>query len=448
MPDKNDKNRGTENSALLMLGWTDLVGLVRVRGVPIDARDVTIARGLGWAAAGHAMTPFGGIAPNPWGATAEVQQIPIPETEVAIVNASQEPIRLILTRSETKEGAPWECCPRTFLSDALEKLRKEYGLTLKATFEHEFSITHENLIPTEATYTFAAYRQTAPIIHNIVAALQEARLPPHAVEPEFGSAQLEISFSPSDGLTGADETVLVREIVRDIAAQHGALATYAPKPAPTSVGNGMHIHFSLWNAETDAPVSYDPKGRHELSSEAACFVAGIVRHAKALCAVTAPSPLSYTRLQPHSWSCAYKSFGVQNRECAVRVCPPYAKDPEGRAKAFNFEYRIADGTCNPYLALGMIVSAGLEGLKRKADLPKAADKDPADMSAAEREACDIEQLPSSLEEALDAFLKDDSAAGWMPAALRDAFVAVKQTELQSVKDLNDDDLCAKYAAVY
>ncbi len=448
MPDKNDKNGETENSALLMLGWTDLVGLVRVRGVPVSARDVTITRGLGWAAAGQAMTPFGGIAPNPWGATAEVQQIPVPETEVTIVDASQEPIRLILTRSETKEGSPWECCPRTFLADALEKLRTEYGLTLKATFEHEFSITHRDLIPTEATYTFAAYRQTAPIIHNIVAALQEAGLPPHAVEPEFGAAQLEISFSPADGLKSADETVLVREIIRDIAAQNGAAATYAPKPAPHAVGNGMHIHFSLWNAETDAPISYDSNGNYGLSEEAACFVAGVTRHAKALCAITAPSPLSYMRLQPHSWSCAYKSFGVQNRECAVRVCPPYAKDPEGYAKAFNFEYRIADGTCNPYLALGMIVNAGLEGLRSNAALPKAADKDPADMTDAERQACDIERLPSSLEDSLDVLLSDEVAASWMPAPLRDAFVAVKRTELQSVENLSDDELCAKYAAVY
>src|SRR5690606_19084505 len=136
---------------------------------------------------------------------------------------------------------------------------------------------------------------------------------------------------------------------------------------PDRVGNGVHIHLSLRDAE-GKPVTWDPGAPDRLSDPAARFVAGILAHARALCAVTAAGVPSYLRLVPHRWSAAWTNLGAQDREACVRICPLFDTPGADPARQFNFEYRAADAIANPYLQLGVLIRAGLEGLRR--DLPR------------------------------------------------------------------------------
>jgi glutamine synthetase len=178
-------------------------------------------------------------------------------------------------------------------------------------------------------------------------------------------------------------------------------ATFTPKPAPKAVGNGAHIHFSLVESNGHRNVTHDPAGPLGLSESAARFCAGILAHLDALVALTSPTPVSYHRLRPHAWSCGYRTIGVQNREAALRVTPSASIEAERRSRGFNVEYRPADACASPYLTLGALVFAGLDGIRRKLDLPEAIACDPADLSPEELESRGITVLPASLEAALD-----------------------------------------------
>jgi len=169
---------------------------------------------------------------------------------------------------------------------------------------------------------------------------------------------------------------------------------------------------------------------------------------RAICAITSPSPVSYLRLGPNHWSCGYSSFGVQNREAALRICPSPDQNPAKAAKAYNLELRAPDATASPYLVLGALVLAGLQGIKEKLPLPKSVDVDPNDLSEQQRSELGIEPLPSSLAEALDLMEADAIVKAWMPPTMYESYVAVKRTEIELAKDLSDEELCERYARVY
>ena len=139
-------------------------------------------------------------------------------------------------------------------------------------------------------------------------------------------------------------------------AAMGLAATFSPLTGPEVVGNGVHIHLSLWTPDGQ-PVTYDADGQDALSVQASAFIAGILRHLNAVSALTAPSGISTLRLTPHRWSAAFNNLGVQDREAAIRICPVSTRDPDARARQFNFEFRAADAAASPYLALAALVAA-------------------------------------------------------------------------------------------
>ena len=146
------------------------------------------------------------------------------------------------------------------------------------------------------------------------------------------------------------------------------------------------------------------------------------------CALVAPSPVSYLRLGPHHWSCGYAAFGVQNREATIRACP--SPDPKRQAQSFNLELRPPDAAASPYMVLGALVRAGLEGIRQKLPLPAILDRDPADYTEGERQALGVRPLPSSLGEALDLMLASPVVSGWLPDLMRESYVAVKRKEIE------------------
>ena len=429
------------------LVWNDLVGMSRTRGVPVAELPRRRGKGLGWALAGHSLTPFEDIAPNPWGPMSEVRQTPDLDAHLRVVLRPDMPaLNMLMCDTLETDDSPWECCTRSFLKAALADLEAETGLTLMIAYENEFLLSGPG-IEWAAPFSLDAVRAIAPFADLCVAALLDAGVDLEAFEPEYGVGQFEVSCGPARGVAGADRVIFTREVIREAARQSGLRATFTPKPAPDAVGNGCHLHVSLWDAK-GRPAGFDPKGPGELSAVAQHFVAGMQRHLRGLLAMAAPSPVSYLRLGPHHWSCGYDGVGVANREAAIRICPSPEKGRSRRGNAFNIEIRATDATASPYLAIGTLVRAGLEGIRGKLPLPTLLESDPADLSDRQRKAAGVMPLPSTLDQALDLFAADKVVQGWFTPVMIEAYTALKRLEAANFAAADPAHMCARYARAY
>lgn len=432
---------------VVYLCWTDIVGMLRCRGVPRSRFEKARATGLGWAAAGMALTTFEQPAPNPWGPMSEVRQIPVPETETHIdIWTDAPPLTMVLCQAFEATGEPWDCCPRQFLASAVEELQRQTGLTLHAAMEHEFTLLDTGFDET-VSFSLEQMRRVAGFLEDLSEALDQARLDAETIEPEAGRRQYEISCGPAPALTAADRAVTTREIIREVARRRGYHASFSPKPFLGKIGSGAHLHFSFVNQKGDnATVSANEPAM--LSPCAASFVGGIITHLKALAPFYASSPVSYLRLGPSNWSCGYASFGVQNREAALRVCPPPAMLGPDRQRSFNLEFRPLDATANPYLALGSLIRAGLAGIRGNLPAPRPLDCDPASLSEADRLSRGIDPLPASLDAALSALASDTVVSSWMSANLSSVFHSVLTKEADLARALTPEDLCNRYLRIF
>ncbi|MFO1060301.1 MAG: glutamine synthetase family protein [Dongiaceae bacterium] len=426
---------------------TDIAGITRGRGVGLPDLGSTLGRGVGWVPANLALTPFDAIAPdNPWGASGDLRLMPDAGSRFRVALPGATPLHGMMSDVTNLDGSPWLGCGRSFLRQALADLEQESGLRLIAAFEQEFQALGTGWPPAPC-FSLAALRRADPFGPMVMAALREADLEPELFLAEYGRDQFEVTCRPTAGLAAADRAVIIREVVREIARLQGFRASFAPKTAPDGVGNGVHIHFSFQDAEGN-PVAYDAARPGGLSAVAGSFAAGIMRQLPALVALTAPSPVSYLRLQPHHWSAAYTVFGAQNREAALRICPVPALPEVDPAAAYNLEYRPADATGSPYLALGAIVRAGLAGIREGLAPPPLVDVDPSTLDESEHRRLGIARLPGSLPEALAALAADAALAGWFHPDFLACYHAMKRQELHLTAGLAPEELCRRYVEIY
>jgi glutamine synthetase len=421
--------------------------MLRCRGVPKARLDVVRKSGLGWAAAGMALTTFEQPAPNPWGPMHEVRQVPVPETEAHIdIWNDAPPLTMVLCRTVEHSGEPWDCCPRQFLVGAVEEFHRETGLTIHAAMEHEFTLLDTGFDET-VSFSLAQMRRVAVFLDDLSAALDQAKLDAETIEPEAGRRQYEVSCGPAPALAAADRAVVAREIIREAARRCGYHASFSPKPFPGKIGSGAHLHFSFVDRKNDN-VTFAKNEPSMLTPAAASFAAGVIMHLKALAPFYAPSPISYARLGPSNWSCGYTSFGVQNREAALRVCPPPAMQGAEGLHSFNLEFRPLDPTANPYLALGSLIRAGLAGIRGTLPSPRPLECDPASLSEQDRLERNIEPLPASLDAALSAFAADPLVSSWMSPTFRAVFHSVLTKEADLARALTSEDLCNRYLRIF
>ena len=429
------------------LCWSDYVGITRCRGVPAGDLHRRMAKGLGWAVAGQALTPFEDIADNPWGPMLEVRQTPQPETAIRLdLWPDAGPFHVVLCDSNTNDGKNWECCTRGFMKAALADFEAETGLRFVAAFEHEFLLSGPDL-PAGIPMSLDAMRLVAPFAGQLAEALITAGLEPETIEPEYGVNQYEVSVAPAIGTLGADRAVLTREVIREVARRNGYRATFTPKPEPQAVGNGAHVHFSFIDRD-GKNAAFDPEGLSDASLVAQHFIGGLVKHLPAICALVAPSPVSYYRLGPHHWSCTHASFGVQNREAAVRICPSPAPNADQRRAGFNMELRAPDATASPYMVIGAILRAGLEGIRSKTPMPTPIECDPSTLTPQRMAELGIAQLPSSLSAALDLLHASPVISSWMSPVFLATYTSVKRKEITMMEGLSAAEICTRYRNVY
>ncbi|PJF46641.1 MAG: glutamine synthetase [Chloroflexi bacterium] len=327
---------------------------------------------------------------------------------------------------------PWAHCPRSFLRRMIARAA-DHGVHIFAAFENEFSL----LRPSESgpqpfdTTVFCqtwALDQATPIINAITDALEAQGLQVEMAYPESGPGQFELPVRYADALRAADNQIIFRETVKGVARQHGALASFVPKIYPDKAGNGAHLHFSL--QRNGRSIVVEPDRPHVLTAEMRAFMAGVLHHLPALMALTTPSTNSFKRIRPRFWSGAYTCWGIGNREAALRAPQPAAGQP-----ITNVELKTSDATANPYLSLGAVIAAGVDGLAKGMTLGEPVNGDPADLSEAERAARGIRQLPATLGEAIAALEQDAVLLDALGDALARSYLAVRRAEWEAMKDL-------------
>jgi glutamine synthetase len=417
---------------LVFVATCDISGLTRGKGFPARELPARLKKGIGWTGSNLMMSPSGPIWDTPFGTVGDFMIVPDPAMEVRVDFGDGSAIEhFFLGDICNTDGTAWECCPRDFLRRAVTMLEETAGLRLVAAFEQEFFYTGTSDRPGDA-YALGAFRRAGSFGQTFIAALRAAGVVPDTFLAEYGPRQFEITVMPQPALTAADHAVITREMARAAAYRLGQRVIFSPKPDPELVGNGVHIHMSLVD-RAGAPATHALSEAMELSKPAQHFFAGVLHHTPAICAITAPSPVSYLRLVPNTWAPTVIDILRQDRGANLRICPVFAADtPAEKTRQFHVEFRTTDAAASPYLALGAVIFAGVDGIRRGLPLPSGTP--PA--------------LPRSLPEALDRLAASETVAGWFGPTHLDAYLRFKRVEAEKVAGLSPAELCARYAEIY
>lgn len=422
----------------------DLVRIVFVnnsgipRGRVVDSEKLSGVLETG-ANVTHAMQSFNALdrlAPEGrYGPAGEVRVVPDPGTFTELPYDDRAAI--MLADLHDLEGNPWNAGPRAQLREYLSELGAD-GYVPELSFESEFYYTRNTedgeTVPFDDTTCFSTdgMRSAHDLILETVDALKAQGMGLAAYYPEYGPGQQELVVDHDAGVTAADNQILFKETVKAVADAHDIGATFRPHPFPELPGTGCHIHLSVW--QDDENVLYDPDSdsRYPLSEQGRHFVGGLLEHAPALVALTAPTVESYNRLAPGMWASAYTCWGHDNREAMVRIPSVNTDNPEAGTR---IEFKPSDNTNNPYLAQLGLLAAGFDGIERQLDPGEPLNEDPDTVDDEKLTERDITRLPTSLDEALDAFETDDVLAAALGDALHQSYLEVKRSECeQSVEN--------------
>jgi glutamine synthetase len=423
---------GTGGVVAVALTYVDTTGITRVKTVPIARLDKALATGVGMSPVFDAFLLDDSIARGRFAGGPIGDLRLIPDVERIVPLAAQPGWAWAPVDRWTQDGRRHSNCSRAFARAEVDRLA-ESGYTARLAFEVEWYVdagTGDDLVPACAGPAYGMTRvvELSDYCRDVLAALSAQGVAVEQFHPEYAPGQLEVSVAPEDPVAAADTTVLVRQTIRAVSARHGLRVSFAPSVVAGGVGNGGHIHVSIGRDGTD--VTGTAAG---LSDDGASFAAGILDELPALLAIGAPSVASYVRLVPQHWAGAFRCWGHENREAAVRVVLGHSP---------NVEVKCFDQSANPYLVAGAVLAAGRAGIARGAKLPPPVDVDPADLSDAERAERGIERLPTSLDEALGAFLESTVLADALGEPLADTIATVRQAEIDLFASAAPEDVVA------
>jgi glutamine synthetase len=415
---------------IIFVGTSDLSGHFRGKSFPAADLPSRLQSGLGRAASNIFLSAFGPIQMTTFGTAGEIFLMPDPSTRVFVPFEDGAAEYFFIADIRTMEGEPWAFCPRHILRRALDRLKSETGLCLLAAFEQEFIYSGVAAHPWQP-FGLDAYRSQGLFGEVLLAAMRQVGVVPDSFLAEYGPQQFEVTCIPARGMRAADDAVITRELARAVAYRLGHHVSFTPIPDPAGVANGTHIHWSFLDPD-DQPVLYEEQRPWQLSLLGTQFVAGIQYHLPALCAVTAPSVCSYYRLRPNRWAPVRADVGAIDRGAALRICPVTGSDPGRRARQCNVEFRVADAAACPYLVLAMLVQAGLDGIRHRREVDV---KNPR-------------PLPATLGQALTLLEASETAAEWFGGDVLSAYVKFKRAEIEGLENLDEGEICRRYAEVY
>lgn len=431
------------NLRLVRFLYCDNGGIIRGKTTHASKLQNRIHEGIGQTLAMQAFTGVETLASvEGMGPIGEFRLIPDPNTFVILPYAPSS--ASMMCDMILSNGTPWQACPRTFLKRIIQRLADQ-GMRAEVAVEHEFYLAreeHGHFIPADNSlcYSSIGLDDQAEVIDAILETLETQGISVELFHTELGPAQQELSIHHSDVLKAADNVCLVRETVRGVARSFDVLASFAPKPFLDQAGSGAHIHLSLWGngsgEQAGNNLFYDATQRGGLSQIGRYFIGGVLHHIRALVAITCGSPNSYRRLLPHFWSSAYGAYGFDNREGAIRI-PSLFWGRE--SESINLEFKPSDHSGNPYLAIGALLAAGLDGIKHKIDPGEPQEIDPGNYSDEERLKRGIRRLPTSLDEALDELEHDEVLKEALGSLLHTSYIAVKRNESAFFKDKTPEE---------
>lgn len=333
----------------------------------------------------------------------------------------------------TPSGEPFEGDPRSTLKSTLAKIEAR-GWVYNVGPEPEFFLFRRNgpdmihPVPHDVGgyFDFSANVEAVRVRTELMQALASMGLEVEMGHHEVALGQHEIDFQYADALRTADNVLTLKYTVKAIAAQHGLVASFMPKPIFGINGSGMHCHQSLFT-KNGANLFYDPSDEYRLSEIGKGFIAGQLRHARALSAVVAPTINSYKRLVPGYEAPVYIGWAQINRSALIRI-PQYM---QGREKSVRAELRCPDPSCNPYLAFAVMLAAALDGIDHKLPCPAPLNNvNVYHLTAQDRTEMNIAELPGSLSEALRELEKDEVLKDALGPFTYDAFQRAKWAEVE------------------
>ena len=324
------------------------------------------------------------------------------------------------------DGRPFEGDPRYILRKAIEHAAR-LGYTFNVGPECEFFLFNkdEKGYPTLEAFDRGGYFDLSPhdigenTRKDIVLALEKMGFEIEASHHECAPAQHEIDFKYATAMHAADNIMTFKQTVKAVADRHGLYATFMPKPKFGVAGSGMHLNMSL--TKDGMNVFVDEKDKNGLSKEAYSFMAGILKHIMGMTAVLNPLINSYKRLVPDYEAPVYIAWSAQNRSPLIRV-------PSSRGMSTRIELRSPDPSANPYLALGLCLEAGLEGIEKKMTPPPSVDKNIFEMSRRELTRSGIKSLPSNLSEAVSKLEKDRFVLDVLGKHISSKYIEAKKKE--------------------
>jgi glutamine synthetase len=416
------------NIDFLRLQFTDILGTVKNVSIPASQAEKAFEEGIYFD--GSSIEGFVRIQES------DMRLEPDPSTFAVLPWRRDEngaAARLICDVIDTQTGEPFAGDPRFVLKRALERA-EEMGYTLNAGPEPEFFVFEkdDDGRATTDTHDAGGYFDLAPkdlasdLRREIVYVLDEMGFEVEASHHEVAEGQHEIDFKYADGLTTADNIATFRSVVRAVAEMHDLHATFMPKPIAGINGSGMHTHLSLFT-EDGENAFYDPDDEFQLSETATQFLAGVLEHAPAITAVSNPTVNSYKRLVPGYEAPVYVAWSDVNRSVLIRK--PSTRTPASA----RIELRSPDPSSNPYLALAVMLQAGLDGIERELEAPEAVRENIYEFDAEKRDEYGIDTLPGSLIEAIDALEDDEVVTNALGPHVTEKFVQAKRQEFDEYR---------------
>jgi glutamine synthetase len=428
--------------------WADNNGIPRSRTVPVASLPEVTQRGVG-------VTPLFAVYDTHDAITFAHEGLSTPSGDVRLIPdlrgltrlAGQPAFAWAPGRQVALDGAPWPYDQRGVLEAQVEAAAAE-GLEIQAGYEMEFVLTYagdlggSDAAPRPAyqapCYSPHALLEVDEFIGDLLSDLEANGVPVNQLHAEYGPAQVELSIVASDPITAADRQLLARQTIHAAARAHGLRACFAPLFTAADVGNGWHLHTSVWRSGRNLLAGDAHRGP---GPEGAGWVGGLLRDLRALAAITAPSVPSLARLRPGYWASAYQFWGVENREAPLRYVP--GSELLGADHA-NVELKVSDASANPYLALAAVIAAGVAGLRDGADPGEPIQADPGGWSEQDRAARGVTRLPTTPAEQEEALITSKRFTAVLGEQLLGAFLAVRRSDAAWAADRPLEDVVAAH----
>ena len=382
---------------IIHLWFTDILGMLKSFGITPHQLEEALDEGLG----------FDGSSVEGFARIYESDLIAIPDISTFQVlpwKIDGQAAGRIICNILNPDQTPYEGDPRWVLHRALRRMESEgYTFYVGPELEYFYLAGATEPVPIDRAgyFDFIPDDVGNEIRQRTIQALHDMDIAVEVGHHEVAPSQHEIDLKYTDALSMADACMTYRYVVKEIARQHGVYATFMPKPIFGENGSGMHVHQSLFQGKRNA--FYDADDRFHLSAVGQSYMAGLLSHAREICAVTNQWVNSYKRLVPGYEAPVYIAWGQRNRSALIRV-PMYKP---GKETGTRIEFRCPDPACNPYLAFGVMLAAGLDGIHRRQVLREPVEEDIFHMTPAERSQRGIDSLPDSLNRAIE--LAEDSS---------------------------------------